>query len=143
MTDEFDSAAAAVELVNFSNNAYGGLVLAGDYAVSFDTNDDDDGDGVGEIGPAGPDTSSLVIGTGGEDNLLGSGEADVLFGNGDDDILTGDGGDDLLDGGVGNDEMTGGDGNDTYIVDDAGDDVIEAATADIDTRDGVDLLRSR
>ena len=25
---------------------------AGDYAVSFDTNDDDDGDGVGEIGPA-------------------------------------------------------------------------------------------
>ncbi len=88
---------------------------------------------IGEIGPAGPDTSSLVIGTGGEDNLLGSGEADVLFGNGDDDILTGDGGDDLLDGGVGNDEMSGGDGNDTYIVDDTGDDVIEAATADIDT----------
>ena len=143
VTDEFDSAAAAVELVNFSNNAYGGLVLAGDYAVSFDTNDDDDGDGVDEIGPAGPDTSSLVIGTGGEDNLLGSGEADVLFGNGDDDILTGDGGDDLLDGGVGNDDMIGGDGNDTYIVDDGGDDVTEAATADIDTRAGVDLLRSR
>ena len=132
VTDEFASPAAAVEFVNFSNNAYGGLVLAGDYAVSFDTDDDDDGDDVGEIGPAGPDTSSLVIGTAGQDNLLGSGEADVLFGNGGDDILTGDGGDDLLDGGDGNDDMAGGDGNDTYIVDDTGDDVIEAATADID-----------
>ena len=80
MVDEFDNAAAAVEFVNFSNNAYGGLVLAGDYAVSFDTNDDDDGDGVDEIGPAGADVSSLVIGTTDDDNLVGSGENDILFG---------------------------------------------------------------
>ena len=111
------------------NNAYGWAALAADYAISFDTNYDDDGDGVGEIGPAGAN-DLLVIGMG--LTFLGSGEADVLFGNGGDDDLTGDGGGDLLDGGVGNDATTGGDGNDTNIVDDICDDVIEAGTADVD-----------
>ncbi len=133
VVDEFDNANAAVEFVNFSNNVYGGTVLAGDYAVSFDTNDDDDLDDVGEIGPVGENISSLVIGTTGEDNLLGSGENDILFGNADDDILVGDGGNDLLIGGTGNDNMSGNDGDDTYDVDDDGDDVNEAVNQGIDT----------
>lgn len=135
VVDEFDNTNAAVEFVNFSNNNYGGLVLSGDYAVSFDTNDDDDGDGIDEIGPAGADISSLVIGTGGEDNLVGSGENDIIFGGSgnSDDTLTGDGGNDLLVGGGGDDNMSGNDGDDTYDVDDTGDDVNENANEGIDT----------
>ena len=129
------SANNRVEFVNFSNNVYGGLVLAGDYAISLDRaeNDDDDGDGNVEIGPVGPDTSSFVVGTTGGDNILGSGENDVLFGHSGNDTIVGDAGDDLLVGGAGNDDMSGGDGNDTYVVDAGGDDVIENANEGIDT----------
>ncbi|WP_051960051.1 peroxidase family protein [Devosia riboflavina] len=133
VVDEFDNVANRVELVNFSNNVYGGTVLAGDYAISFDTNDDDDGDGVDELGPVDPNTSSLVIGTTAGDNLLGSGENDVLFGGAGNDTLTGDGGNDLLIGGAGNDDMIGNDGDDTYEVNAGGDDITENANEGIDT----------
>ncbi|WP_210168345.1 peroxidase family protein, partial [Devosia sp. Root685] len=134
VANEFgNNANARVELVNFSNNVYGGVTLAGDYAVSFDTNDDDDGDGVGELGPVDPNTSSLVVGTAAADNLLGSGENDVLFGGAGNDTLTGDGGNDLLIGGAGNDDMIGNDGDDTYEVDSGGDDITENANEGIDT----------
>ncbi|HWV22207.1 MAG TPA: peroxidase family protein [Devosia sp.] len=134
VTGEFgNNANARVELVNFSNNVYGGTVLAGDYAISFDTNDDDDGDGIDELGPVDPNTGSLVVGTAAADNLLGSGENDILFGGAGSDTLTGDGGNDLLLGGAGNDDMTGNDGDDTYEVDTTGDSVTENANEGIDT----------
>ena len=47
--------------------------------------------------------------------------------------ITGNGGDNLLDGGAGADAMSGGMGDDTYVVDAAGDTVVEAANAGLDT----------
>lgn len=54
-------------------------------------------------------------------------------GNAANNVLVGNSGNNVLDGGVGSDTMRGGMGNDTYYVDTAGDIVVEAANAGIDT----------
>ena len=74
-----------------------------------------------------------LAGTDGRDQLVGLGGNDRLYGLGGNDILLGGAADDTLDGGTGNDRMEGGAGNDIYFVDAAGDVVVEAANAGIDT----------
>jgi Ca2+-binding RTX toxin-like protein len=83
-----------------------------------------------------PVTVDLAAGTAdagslGSDTLIGI-EA-VIGSNLSGDDLRGDGGVNLLDGGAGADIMRGLGGNDSYVVDNAGDDIAEAAGADIDT----------
>jgi len=57
----------------------------------------------------------------------------TLTGNALSNTITGGAGADLLNGGAGADTLSGGLGNDTYVVDAAGDLVIEAANAGVDT----------
>ena len=79
--------------------------------------------------------TAAIDGTGDEfGNVLTGNDGDnVLSGLAGDDTLLGNGGNDTLIGGTGNDIMQGGSGNDTYLVDDAGDVVVEAAYAGIDS----------
>ncbi|WP_114950234.1 M10 family metallopeptidase C-terminal domain-containing protein, partial [Rhizobium phaseoli] len=68
------------------------------------------------------------------ENLTYTGSANFTgTGNALANIITGGAGNDMLNGGAGADTLIGGAGNDTYIVDHAGDLVIEAADAGIDT----------
>lgn len=91
------------------------------------------------VGGSGGD---VLSGDAGDDELYGGADADALFaGDGNDqlygqegnDLLRGDAGNDILDGGTGADTLDGGSGDDLYVVDAAGDVVIEAAGAGIDT----------
>ncbi|HVI30190.1 calcium-binding protein [Hansschlegelia sp.] len=74
-----------------------------------------------------------VSGSGFADTLRGDGGANALSGQAGADKLYGLAGNDTLDGGRGADRMEGGDGADTYYVDNAGDVVIEANVAGVDT----------
>ncbi|MGK9053684.1 peroxidase family protein [Neorhizobium petrolearium] len=126
VTDHFDAAGEAVELINFGGGTYEGYAFDGDYALSTD----DVGTRSAQAG-----VNTVLAGTTAGDGLLGNTSNDLLFGHGGNDDLDGGAGDDLLVGGTGNDELIGGTGadtmvggadNDTYSVDDAGDVVVEA-----------------
>jgi VCBS repeat-containing protein len=80
--------------------------------------------GNGHINGTGNALDNVITGNGGNNVLSG------LDGN---DTLIGSSGNDILDGGTGADSLQGGSGDDTYVVDDAGDMVVEAAGAGIDT----------
>lgn len=81
-------------------------------------------------GDAGVDT---LWGESGNDTLDGGDNDDNLYGGNGADSLSGGLGGDALDGGFGNDTLAGGIGNDRYYVDVAGDVIVEAAGAGIDT----------
>lgn len=76
---------------------------------------------------------ATTTGTALADILNGTASADTISGLEGNDTLNGAGGNDTLNGGLGNDSMAGGTGNDLYIVNSAGDIVVEAAGAGIDT----------
>jgi VCBS repeat-containing protein len=80
--------------------------------------------GNGSINGTGNALDNVITGNNGYNILSG------LDGN---DTLVGSGGNDVLDGGTGLDTMSGGTGDDTYVVDAAGDVIVEAAGAGIDT----------
>lgn len=67
-------------------------------------------DGTGQ--PAGPESSTVILGTAAGDTLIGTAFADEIDGAGGDDTLTGGDGEDLLSGGIGNDLVTGDGGDD-------------------------------
>jgi Ca2+-binding RTX toxin-like protein len=133
VTDHFDAAGEAVDLINFNGSTFEGYVLTGDYALSTD----DTGDRTAAAG-----VNTALIGTTGGDTLVGNTGLDLLFGHDGNDTLSGGLGEDLLVGGAGSDTLDGGDdidtlvggtGDDTY-VDDTGEDLlVEVATGGIDT----------
>lgn len=88
-------------------------------------------DGADALNGRGQD--DVLHGGDGADRLDGGQGADRLQGDAGEDVLLGGLGHDRLDGGAGVDRMEGGAGNDVYVVDEAGDLVIEAAGAGIDT----------
>lgn len=65
--------------------------------------------------------------------LLYASTGGSLQGGAGNDTLTGGNANDTLDGGIGADRLAGGQGDDRYLVDDAGDVVVEAAGAGLDT----------
>ncbi len=67
------------------------------------------------------------------ENIRGTEQGDILSGDGNANALDGGSGNDVLNGGAGADTLIGGFGDDSYEVDSAGDVVIEAANAGIDT----------
>jgi hypothetical protein len=75
----------------------------------------------------------VLTGGAGMDSLVGYASDDVLQGLAGKDTLWGRSGNDRLDGGTGADAMYGETGDDTYVVDDAGDLVVEALNAGVDT----------
>lgn len=81
----------------------------------------------------GNNAGNTLSGLAGSDTLAGLGGNDFLFGGTENDFLFGGTGNDLLNGGTGADTMRGEANNDTYVVDNAGDVVIEAFNAGIDT----------
>ncbi len=74
-----------------------------------------------------------LIGFGGNDALRGGAGNDELFGGSGRDTIDGGPGSDFLAGGLDFDLMRGGTGSDTYLVAQAGDRVVEAADAGVDT----------
>jgi len=84
----------------------------------------------------GGDGADKLFGGVGADDLIGGLGNDRLDGGSDIDILTGGAGNDTLDGGTGADILSGGADNDIYIVDNAGDQTIELASA------GYDIVRT-
>jgi Ca2+-binding RTX toxin-like protein len=84
----------------------------------------------------GGDGADKLFGGVGADDLIGGLGNDRLDGGSDIDTLTGGAGNDTLDGGTGADVLSGGADNDIYIVDDAGDQTIELASA------GYDIVRT-
>jgi Ca2+-binding RTX toxin-like protein len=65
--------------------------------------------------------------------LTGNSFSNQLYGMAGNDTLLGGAGNDTLDGGAGDDRLEGGAGDDSYVVDSSADQVIEAASAGIDT----------
>jgi len=78
-------------------------------------------------------TSVVVSGLGGTDNIITRGGNDTVDGGSGWDTISTGGGNDYLDGGSGADCMVGGTGNDTYIVDDVYDSVWEFSGGGYDT----------
>jgi Ca2+-binding RTX toxin-like protein len=82
--------------------------------------------------------TSIVDGTGNDDNLIGGDGKDKISGFNGQDILNGLAGDDELDGGNGDDKLFGGDGNDSLLggreqdqlFGDAGDDLLKGESGD-------------
>lgn len=89
--------------------------------------------GAGNDRMQGGSGSDTIFGGAGNDLLYGDDDNDTLEGGLGNDTLYGGAGEDWLDGGTGADRMLGGLGDDVYIVDSAGDVVVEAAGAGIDT----------
>lgn len=80
-------------------------------------------------------TNGALVGTGNSLNNVITGDAytNTLNGSAGADILIGGSGNDQLDGGTGVDRLEGGTGDDTYVADVAGDVIVEAAFAGVDT----------
>ena len=89
--------------------------------------------GTANLVGTGNELANTLTGNDGANTLSGLLGDDTLTGGAGADTLAGSDGKDRLTGGTGADSMAGGSGNDTYYVDDAGDLLVEAAGADIDT----------
>jgi VCBS repeat-containing protein len=89
--------------------------------------------GSANINGTGSADDNTLAGNGGANILDGGLGNDYLDGGAGNDTLLGGGGNDTLDGGSGADLLQGGDGNDSYLVDNAGDTIVEASGAGIDT----------
>ncbi|WP_158511053.1 beta strand repeat-containing protein [Azospirillum thiophilum] len=77
--------------------------------------------------------SDVLSGGEGNDTLIGGEGNNTLLGGEGNDMLSGGSGNDVLSGGAGNDTLSGGLGNDVYIVEDAGDVILEASGAGVDS----------
>ncbi len=110
------------------------LMLEGGNDIAFGgAGQDSMSGGNGNDALSGDDGDDKLFGEAGWDALLGQDGDDELRGMEGNDYLDGGAGNDLLLGGAGDDKMDGGAGDDTYEVDSAGDQVVEAANAGIDT----------
>jgi Ca2+-binding RTX toxin-like protein len=77
-------------------------------------------------------SSTLIAGTDGADNLLGSGSNEVLYGGWGNDTLTGAGGNDRLIGGAGDDTLVAGATGSKVLIGGAGDDLLTGSAAGAD-----------
>jgi predicted acyl esterase len=90
-----------------------GYKLAVDYRPGSSGGGDGGGGGGGNTPPAGPCSSTPVLGGGKDDKLRGTRSDDVIRGRGGDDRLNGRAGNDCLGGGKGDDRASGGSGDDS------------------------------
>lgn len=89
---------------------------------------------------------AVILGDGGDDELVGGSGADRIEGGLGDDTIRGDLGADVLRGGPGNDEITGGDGDDVVDLGPDDDSFVWSPGDDLDTvegAEGLDRLRFR
>ncbi len=122
ITDHFNDADSALELINFNGSSFDGINLgAGDYNLVAAA--------AGVTILNGGTGNDALFGTSAADTLNGNAGNDLLLGGANGDTLNGGDGNDILDGGNGADTMSGGTGDDIYVVDAAGDIISEAAGA--------------